>query len=565
MKNKKWFTLVELIVVVTILAILGTIWFLSFQWFSRDARDSVRLSDIRVLKNVLSLYHIKNLYYPEPTNPVQITYSWATIWTQWTFWEDTRKSMSSRQNISKIPKDPLTKNEYTYSLLKTWNEYQIWAIKEWWWLILWYNNKLFNKVQAISKLKAITRWNYNGKILKTKIWSVDYILALPSIIATDTSNTDIQYILDNKKLVYNNYNNLPNSYTGSQYEINWWFDYTNTNPLIYSWNIQNLKNENELLKFADNLKKAYVWTILENKKDFKKIVDIDTTNKNISSKNIIITYINNNIWGLPEVKGLEIDNSCSGENVTSAWCFSVLDIPWLILWYDFADNSTITLDSSDTIKKVLNKWPIKSDIELLSGNPKQWTIDWKKTLRLTKDLLTAPDSFSWSTDEFHFFYISRENSRSTNFMINFNWTSINCWWESSSNRVSVHTPWSNGIWYIDLGWCDWSSRIELWASKPVWSISMISAFSSRKNNQRWFYLDWWENWKSIINSSVRLYTQWWLRIWEEAVDTEILEFFAFDKILTSDEQQQLEGYMACKWGIQSNLPTLHPYKNVCPN
>lgn len=38
-KNIKAFTLVELIVVITILAILWTIAFISLQWYTRDARS----------------------------------------------------------------------------------------------------------------------------------------------------------------------------------------------------------------------------------------------------------------------------------------------------------------------------------------------------------------------------------------------------------------------------------------------------------------------------------------------------------------------------------------------
>jgi len=44
--NKKGFTLVELIVVITILAVLGTIAFLSLQGYSKKSRNSVRSIDI---------------------------------------------------------------------------------------------------------------------------------------------------------------------------------------------------------------------------------------------------------------------------------------------------------------------------------------------------------------------------------------------------------------------------------------------------------------------------------------------------------------------------------------
>ncbi|MDD2907072.1 MAG: type II secretion system protein [Candidatus Gracilibacteria bacterium] len=45
-KNNKAFTLVELIVVITILAILGTIAFINLQGYGVGARDSKRLSDV---------------------------------------------------------------------------------------------------------------------------------------------------------------------------------------------------------------------------------------------------------------------------------------------------------------------------------------------------------------------------------------------------------------------------------------------------------------------------------------------------------------------------------------
>jgi hypothetical protein len=41
----------------------------------------------------------------------------------------------------------------------------------------------------------------------------------------------------------------------------------------------------------------------------------------------------------------------------------------------------------------------------------------------------------------------------------------------------------------------------------------------------------------------------------------ISEFMYYNKVLSNTEIQQVEGYLAWKWGLQTNLPTLHPYRN----
>lgn len=84
-KNTKWFTLVELIIVITILAVLGTIGLVSYQWFTSDARDSKRVSDISSLWNALETKRAGNsitfIAFVEPITANQVlsgiqTWSW---------------------------------------------------------------------------------------------------------------------------------------------------------------------------------------------------------------------------------------------------------------------------------------------------------------------------------------------------------------------------------------------------------------------------------------------------------------------------------------------------------
>ena len=44
----------------------------------------------------------------------------------------------------------------------------------------------------------------------------------------------------------------------------------------------------------------------------------------------------------------------------------------------------------------------------------------------------------------------------------------------------------------------------------------------------------------------------------------ICEFIIFNSVLSQGQRQQVEGYLAHKWGLTSNLPSTHPYKKIKP-
>ena len=73
------FTLVELIVVITILAILGTIGFLSIQGYSTSARDGSRIGNLVNLQKGLVLWKVVAGTFPMPENAVVLTASGVTI------------------------------------------------------------------------------------------------------------------------------------------------------------------------------------------------------------------------------------------------------------------------------------------------------------------------------------------------------------------------------------------------------------------------------------------------------------------------------------------------------
>ena len=42
------------------------------------------------------------------------------------------------------------------------------------------------------------------------------------------------------------------------------------------------------------------------------------------------------------------------------------------------------------------------------------------------------------------------------------------------------------------------------------------------------------------------------------------EALVFNRALSGAESTRIEGYLACKWGLQSRLPANHPYRTLCP-
>jgi prepilin-type N-terminal cleavage/methylation domain-containing protein len=120
-KKISWFTLVELIVVVTILSILSTIWFVSYSWYLSWVRDTTRISTLWELEKSLNLYST-NKSLPLPDEKRTEIKSWSeTIAYQWYAW----KTVIETIKYSKDWKDPKDKIHYTYYVTKNKKYFQL--------------------------------------------------------------------------------------------------------------------------------------------------------------------------------------------------------------------------------------------------------------------------------------------------------------------------------------------------------------------------------------------------------------------------------------------------------
>ena len=393
-KNKNAFTLVELIVVIIILTILWTIAFISMQWYSATSRDSVRITDIKTMKIWLELYHLQVWSYPNPSDATPITYSWWIIWNQWTFWESVIKNLSK---INEKPVDPLTEVEYTYSVINSKQEFELaWTME---WGIAMLNNNILLQANARTwrKWTAYTAWNYNEQVVKVSTGWLTYLLALPTIISSDITNSDIVNIVDNKKLVYKWYSNLPASYTWTTFEVAWETDLNLTNNLVvYSW-ISIPKTTQEVELFITNLKQAYIWTDLETNINYKEIVSIDTNDSSAMST-LWLAMVDKNLWWDGVIQPLITQTIC--ENAWWSWVTSAEDVYiWANRWDWFCISPRFWdwNNDSDTwnwwiswngwwnrVDAVYNWWDASSIVDWWN-----WDIDAGQTREL--------DSINWYT------------------------------------------------------------------------------------------------------------------------------------------------------------------------
>lgn len=271
--SKKAFTLVELIVVITILAILWTIAFIAFHGYAKSARDGSRISDLSLIKQTLELYALNKGKYPETTYGVEITYSGSEVWTQWSFGETTFRSV---EKMNKIPRDPLTEDEYNYSVTHLRNEYQIAALLEGEAVTM---NPVVSEVYAADILaKAYVTGDYNGKVVKVNTGALLYILAVPSLIASDISGVlDIEQLLTAGKLVINGQSNLPSNYEGSTFIVDAGFSFVPNNIVVYSGSTTPTSDA-QVIQFIINLQNAYSGTTLENDPGLQDIISLDVSN-----------------------------------------------------------------------------------------------------------------------------------------------------------------------------------------------------------------------------------------------------------------------------------------------
>ena len=426
-QKKQAFTLIELIVVITILAILWTIAFMALQWYSSQARDSKRLSDIQNIKKSLELFSINTWKYPLADDFFTVSYSWEQARHQWTIWDDVITNLS--KNLAKKPTDPLTGLEYTYSTTHSQTEYEVLGLYES--DLVWI--KLISNSFAENQDYPKIEWNYNWIYVKTP----NFYVPTPSIINWD--------LFENTDLI----NNL--TFIKSQVTTGWdnliWTNTWNLNIElhVYTWTINEDSTDEEKEDFIDILIETYSWSDLEEEDIYINIIEIDTIEEiNNFINNVILkwSYTNNNTYSVSITWWRALDSNCNIDDIliwdqTWAWCNSTL---WN--W--------------------LERWQINSDLWGWGYNWEIWTCNyyyyntWDCTLwstNMTSNTL-ANSWFSWTND----FWVNEFN---------------NIWWKfyTWSNSNSACPTWRHVP--SDIEWNNLLAKLNWWTNCENWWVGLL--------------------------------------------------------------------------------------------
>lgn len=82
------------------------------------------------MKNItktIEIYRTKNSDFPSITNPINITFSGATIWQQGTFGDE---AIIETRSMGQVPLDPVTETQYAYAVSPSTGEFQVGTILE---------------------------------------------------------------------------------------------------------------------------------------------------------------------------------------------------------------------------------------------------------------------------------------------------------------------------------------------------------------------------------------------------------------------------------------------------
>lgn len=186
--DKKAFTLVEILVVLTIIALFLSISFFNFSWASDKAKNTQVKSDVSSIQTAMESYYLEKSHLPESQNYSSFYYPYS--WNNYHIIGNWNLSDSFSESALT---EPFFDKKYTYAKTLNLDYFELaWVLKN-------------DKWQYYTYIS----WNYNSFWFFTPLWaSQKAFFALPSLVFADNSSLDLN-ALSQQSLAFNNSFNLP--------------------------------------------------------------------------------------------------------------------------------------------------------------------------------------------------------------------------------------------------------------------------------------------------------------------------------------------------------------------
>lgn len=189
---KKAFTLVELIVVMTLIVILSSIWFFSYLQYTEWTRDTSRVHQLQIIWDGIDLALSKWIKLT-PESAIVVNVEWEKYSTQWLAWKEILWKIKYVSDWL----DPKTKELFTFSLWANNKEYDMLTALD--------NPNNSPKKQLINSFVSDSNWRIPYVYWKNTVWifvdsnyvPLNKILNWTLDIDCDTTNNWYKLIFEN--------------------------------------------------------------------------------------------------------------------------------------------------------------------------------------------------------------------------------------------------------------------------------------------------------------------------------------------------------------------------------
>jgi type II secretory pathway pseudopilin PulG len=461
--SKKWFTFIELIIAITILAILSVIWFISYNSHLSTSRDTVRKSDLSEIYSLLDYYKIKAPLIV-PDKKIEIYSNWTLLWYQWYLSDNIISNIWFKWS----GKDPIDDIFYTYYLTSDYRNTWVMAFLENNPNQLSYVNSAFlPKIYAIdySDRYPIVFWKKIWILLDENKIPIQENASLQSTwkLEISTITSDYTAYIDNKTSISNSWYTM---------EVLYW--------TVLTWIVWN--DCDQYIK-ESNWAPLISWMYLINSNTwiYEKYCDMWTT-----SWSWVNTRIANCSWSLPSNSYAINWNTYIQRYNWTTW---IPELSWAenqLIWCDFDCNNNYSWS-----------WSINSCLQI--SNWVCWSSNWIATLVApisnlcslwtSTSVISNIWDYTWSCNWINDWTNSICNAQriyivSWNFWANANWATINVCWtnvtaDSSWNFTTTRNYWAvcNTITatrtnYTCITTQNWPASLESDTTNIEWSCTL---------------------------------------------------------------------------------------------